>query len=196
MKQFRSFALLGATAIVASALAITPAMAQTTAYPITTKTAPRAESVVHAQQLTAAGYAYSARSSSLYEYEISKLGVERAQNEQVRLFAQQVLDDHSSAIFKMNTAVQQAGVASTAAVLSAPQATKLDNLRKMSIAGFDKLYAQTQMESHETALDLHRRYSQGGDQPMMRGTSAELASVAEEHIAAGRKISTLLASES
>jgi len=135
MKSFRSFALFGATALVASTFAITPVWAQTTPYP-----APRAERVIYAQPMTAAGYAFSAQSSSLYEYEISKIGVERAQNEQVRLFAQQVLDDHTAAMFKMNGAVQQAGVTPTAAVLSAPQAAKLDQLRKMSTSGFDKLY--------------------------------------------------------
>lgn len=190
MKQIYSFALLGATALIAGTFAITPVLAQTTAYP-----APRVDRVVYAQPMTAAGYVYSAQSSDLYEYEISKIGVERAQNEQVRLFAQQVLNDHGAAMSRINVAAQQAGVSPTVGILSAPQVAKLDELRKMSTSGFDKLYARTQMESHETALALHRGYSQGGDQSMMRGTSSEMATVTEKHIAAGLKISTLLASE-
>jgi putative membrane protein len=189
MQKSYSFALLGATALVAVALAGAPLVAQTT-YP-----APQAQLVTYAHPMTATGYVQNAQSVDLFEFEASKIGAQRAQNEQVRLFAQKLIDGHSASVSKMTLAAQQAGVMPTYPTLTAQQNTKLDNLRKASISGFDKVYISTQLEAQEDALRIHRGYSSGGDQAIMRTTSNDMATVTEGHIAAARKISSLLASE-
>lgn len=189
MQKSYSLALLGATALIAGTLVGAPLVAQTT-YP-----APQVQHVTYTQPMTATGYVSNAQSVGLFEFEASKIGAQRAQNEQVRLFAQKLIDEHSASASKMTLAAQQAGVTPTYPALTAQQNIKLDNLRKASVSGFDRIYIGIQLEAQEDALRIHRGYSSGGDQAMMRTTSNDMATIAEGHIAAARKISSLLASE-
>jgi len=244
MKTFRSFALLGATALVAGGLAATPVMAQTTynqqkgtqstptqsppmasdgaAVPGTVPGATtqyqrvdgtatqqkaqqngavkqqRADGTVHkgsTAQLTPANYIAYAQAADLFEVEAAKIAVQRAQNKDVREYAERVVADNSVSAARLANAARQANVTPTTAVLTAKQQTKLGDLRNASDAAFDQQYINAQLESQERELRLHNSYARNGDQPALRTTSGELAPLTRKHLSDARQISAQLGHE-
>jgi putative membrane protein len=246
MKTFRSFALLGATALVATGLAATPAMAQTTynqqkstqsspttsppmasdgstvpgTIPGATTTYQRADGTViqqtqkngsmkqqradgtqkaakttATQPLTPANYVAYAQTADLFEVEAAKIAVQRAQNKEVREYAERVVADNSTSAARLANAARQAGVTPTTAVLTAKQQTKLRDLRSISDAAFDQQYINAQLESQERELRLHNAYARNGEQPALRSTSGELAPLARKHLTDARQISAQLGHE-
>jgi putative membrane protein len=245
MKTFRSFALLGATALVATGLAVAPAMAQTTynqqkntqstpttsppmasdgssvpgTVPGATTTYQRADGTViqqsqngtvkqqradgsqkaakttATQPLTPANYVAYAQTADLFEVEAAKVAVQRAQNKEVREYAERVVADNSTSAARLANAARQAGVTPTTPVLTAKQQTKLRDLRSISDAAFDQQYINAQLESQERELRLHNAYARNGEQPALRSTSGELAPLARKHLSDARQISAQLGHE-
>lgn len=243
MKTFRSFALMGATALVAGGLAATPVLAQTTynqqkstqstptsppmasdgaAVPGTVPGATtqyqrvdgtttqqktqqngtvkqqRADGTMHkgsTAQLTPANYIAYAQTADLFEVEAAKIAVQRAQNKDVREYAERVVADNSVSAARLANAARQANVTPTTAVLTAKQQTKLRDLRNASDAAFDQQYINTQLESQERELRLHNSYARNGDQPVLRTTSGELAPLTRKHLSDARQISAQLGHE-
>lgn len=245
MKTFRSFALLGATALVAGGLAATPVMAQTTynqqKSTQSTPTSPpmasdgasvpgtvpgattqyqrvdgtttqqktqqngtvkqqRADGATHkttgsTAQLTPANYIAYAQTADLFEVEAAKIAVQRAQNKEVREYAERVVADNSVSTARLANAARQANVTPTTAVLTAKQQTKLRDLRSISDAAFDQQYINAQLDSQERELRLHNSYARNGDQPVLRTTSSELAPLTRKHLSDARQISAQLGHE-
>lgn len=244
MKPFRSFALLGATALVAGGLAAAPVMAQTTynqqkgtqstptqsppmasdgssvpgTVPGATTQYQRADGTVIQQnhsgtvkqqradgtaykakgttaQLTPANYIAYAQTADLFEVEAAKIAVQRAQNKEVREYAERVVADNSMSAAQLANAARQANVTPTTAVLTAKQQTKLRDLRSISDAAFDQQYINAQLESQERELRLHNSYARNGDQPVLRTTSGELAPLTRTHLSEARRISAQLGHE-
>jgi putative membrane protein len=189
MKQSHSLALLGATALMAGTFAAAPLLAQT---------APRytpTEQAAMGNPTTSSGYVSQAQSGDLFELEASKIGVQRAQNEQVRLFAQQMVDDHAAAANNLSLAASQAGVTATTPVLTVQQNARLDDLRKVSLSAFDKAYIVDQLKAHEQAIALHGTYSRNAAQTTLKTSSGNMTTVSEKHLSDAKKISSLLGSE-
>lgn len=251
MKPFRSFALLGATALVAGGLVATPVMAQTTynqqkntqSMPTTSPPAhqvpmasdgssvpgtvpgattqhqrvdgttiqqktqqngtvkqQRADGTMYKSksstaQLTPANYIAYAQTADLFEVEAAKIAVQRAQNKEVREYAERVVADNSVSAARLANAARQANVTPTTAVLTAKQQTKLRDLRSISDAAFDQQYINAQLESQERELRLHNSYARNGEQPALRTTSGELAPLTRKHLSDARQISAQLGHE-
>jgi len=248
MKTFRSFALLGATALVAGGLAAAPVMAQTTynqqkstqstpttsppmasdgstvpgTVPGSTTTYQRADGTViqqktqqngtvkqqradgtqkaakttASQPLTPANYVTYAQTADLYEAELAKIAVQRAQNKEVRTYAERVVADNSTSTARLTSAASQAGLTPVTVTLTAKQQAKLRDLRTISDAAFDQQYINAQLDSQERELRLHNAYARNGEQPVLRTTSGELAPLARKHLSDARQISAQLGHES
>jgi putative membrane protein len=191
MKSIRSFALLGATALMAGSFAISSAMAQSTTPP-----AVKAERQAATQQpLTATNYVTYAQNSDLFEIEAGKIAVQKAQNKEVREYARQMVDHHTATANRLNASARQSGVTATVPALSVKQRTKLDELQNASLSSFDKLYITTQLEAHERAIRLHNSYAMTGDQPMLRSASTEMVPTIRAHLSEAQRISGIIANE-
>lgn len=190
MIHIRKFALLGATALVATGIIAAPVLAQTTQYPSTTTQKSRATS---AKPLGTTDYLASARTADLFEVEASKIAVQRAQNKQVRDYAQRVLDDHMLSSPKLNDAAIQAGLTPTTPLLTVKQAAKLNELQKASLSSFDKNYILSQIDVHEHELRLHTDYARTGDAAAIKSNTTVMMPLVRKHIADARQISGALA---
>lgn len=243
MKTFRTFALLGATALVAGGLAAAPVLAQTTynqqkstqstpttspsmasdgstvpgTVPGATTTYQRADGTViqqkhngavkqqradgtmpkttASQSLTPANYVTYAQTANLYEAELAKIAVQRAQNKDVRTYAERVVADNSTSTARLTSAASQAGLTPVTVTLTAKQQAKLRDLRTVSDAAFDQQYINAQLESQERELRLHNSYARNGEQPVLRTTSGELAPLTRKHLTDARQISAQLGHE-
>ena len=82
------------------------------------------------------------------EVELGKMAVSKAQNADVKAFAQKMIDDHSKAGEELKKLADQKKVKLPPDVLPAHKQL-MDKLSKMSGADFDKQYVEAMVEAHD-----------------------------------------------
>ena len=138
-----------------------------------------------AAALTAAQFARTAAISDLYEMESSRLAEQRSQNEQVKRFAQHMLRDHQKTTGELKAMLPQLqGVSAQQMPTSLDQQHQalVQQLQGAQGAQFDRLYAQQQLQSHQTAVDLFRAYAQSGDEARLKQWASQTLPSLEEHL--------------
>jgi predicted outer membrane protein len=113
--------------------------------------------------------------SNMFEIESSRLAQDKSQNQRVQQFANRMVRDHSSAADRLKQAAQQ----TQGQKLTVPgkvddeHQQKLERLRGLEGRRFDRTYVRMQVQGHDRAVDLFRRYSNAG-------TDGELREFAEQ----------------
>jgi putative membrane protein len=103
--------------------------------------------------LTNESFVTKATQASLAEVELSKLALQQSQDEQVRAFAQRMVQDHQKASAELKPIAQKHGIQAPAR-LDAKHAQKLEDLKAKSGAEFDAEYSKIMMKDHEKAVGL------------------------------------------
>jgi len=98
--------------------------------------------------------------SNMFEIESSKLALDKSKQDEVRSFAQQMIDDHTKAGEAMKEAAQKASVSETPQKLNAEYQAKMDTLQNASGEAFDEMYWQMQLREHRQAVQLFTQFSQ------------------------------------
>jgi len=94
-----------------------------------------------------------AAASGLAEVELGKLAAQKAQNPEVKKFAQMMVTDHTRANEELKALAAKKGVVLPTSLASSHQ-SMLEKLQGLSGAEFDKAYVEGQVDDHETAVDL------------------------------------------
>ena len=194
----RGSVLLAATA---SLLAAAPALAQTQQQralgtqsqtgspPPTDPATPAAglgSTATRGDALTAAAFVRVAATSDLYETEASRLAEQRAQNPEVKRFAEHMLRDHGKTTGELKGMLPQ-----LQGVSAQQMPTSLDRQHQALLqqlqgaqqgAEFDRLFAQQQLQSHQAAVDLFRAYAQSGDDARLKQWASQTLPSLEEHL--------------
>lgn len=118
--------------------------------------------------------------ANLFEIESSNVALEKAQSEDLRAFAQQMVDDHTVAGEKMKAAAEEAGVTVPTA-LDAEHQAKLDQLNEASAEEFDELYATMQVEAHQKAVSLFEGFAESGEEGTLVTFAQETLPTLQEH---------------
>jgi putative membrane protein len=188
MTRIRSFALLGATALVAASFAV-PAV--------------HAEGMKTEQQkaaatqtaLTAQTFVTYASNADLFQQEASKIAVQRAQSSDVKIYAQQMAAQHVTSTGKITAAARQAGIPTSTPRLTPHMQKKLSELQNASTSAFDERYITLLVEAQERELRLHNAYARSGDNAALRSASTDTAKLVAQHLAEARKISTQIVAD-
>jgi putative membrane protein len=193
----RTHALLAAAALLA---AVAPASAQTQQQraqgaqsqtgspPMADPAAPAAGTSAtgsRAAALTAAAFARTAAMSDLYEMEASRLAEQRSQNAQVKQFAQHMLRDHQKTTNELKGMLPQLQGVSAQQMptgLDQQHQALVQQLQGARGAEFDRVFAQQQLQSHQTAVELFRAYAQSGDNAQLKQWAAQTLPSLEEHL--------------
>ncbi len=193
----RTHALLAAAALLA---AVAPASAQTQQQraqgaqsqtgspPMADPAAPAAGTSAtgsRAAALTAAAFARTAAMSDLYEMEASRLAEQRSQNAQVKQFAQHMLRDHQKTTNELKGLLPQIqGVSASQLPTSLDQQHQalVQQLQGAQGAQLDRLFAQQQIQAHQTAVELFRAYAQSGDNAQLKQWASQTLPSLEEHL--------------
>ena len=125
-------------------------------------------------------FAEIAASSNMFEIESSQLALERATNDDVRAFAQHMIDDHTAAGEKMKAAAQADGT-TLPAVLAEKEQAQLEKLRSVEGEAFDQAYLTAQVAAHDEAVALFDTFSTEGQESALRQFAAETLPTLEEH---------------
>jgi putative membrane protein len=192
-----------ATAFAAAALLTLPqaASAQGAAGTGTTAAPSRAETPAGVpgaaagttQRLDAATFIRSAASGNMLEIESSKLAVQQGKRDDVKAFAQMMVNDHTNATQKMQQVIAgrapsaTSAAGGTAAMESRHQAM-LQELSQANAANFDQAYILLQRNAHQEALALFTNYARSGDDPQLKSFAAEMLPVLQKHAQAANAL--------
>lgn len=132
-------------------------------------------------------FANGAAASDAFEIEGARIALSRGASDEVKAFAQTMIDAHTQSTAKLKQAVSKAqGVVSPAETPDPVMAEKLEALRALEGAAFDKAYSAEQVDAHQNALKMLRNYAVSGTEPALKAFANETASVVEGHLEEAR----------
>ena len=100
--------------------------------------------------------------SGAFEIESSKLALEKGTRDDVKMFAQHMIDAHTKASTELENAVAASGIEiGVPDVLDSPHAEMIKSLQ--ASANFDADYLNMQYQAHQDAISLFKSYAEGGE---------------------------------
>jgi putative membrane protein len=116
------------------------------------------------------------------EVDAGRLAQRRARQEDVRDFAQRMVEDHEKA------GLQLAQIAASLAVTpgrepSPDTRARLQKLQDADADGFDAVYVASQIEAHRTAIALFQREAESGRNPQLTGFAEQTLPTLQSHLA-------------
>jgi len=125
-------------------------------------------------------FADLAASSNMFEIESSTLALDKATGDDVKAFAQHMIDDHTAAGEKMKAAAEKDGVVPPAAMADKEQAL-IEKLQSADGEAFDEAYLTAQTAAHDQAVALFESFSENGRESALASFAAETLPTLEEH---------------
>ena len=125
-------------------------------------------------------FAAAAAGSGLCEVATSRLAAERGGSDEVRLFAQRMIGDHTKANQELMALAGQKGIALPNTLPVSAQA-ELDSLGGLSGEDFDKCYIHNQLAGHIQAVGLFEAESERGQDTAMKSWAAKTLPTLKEH---------------
>ena len=130
---------------------------------------------------TAPAYVALAGAGDMFEIQSSQVALQKAQNPDVRRFAQMMVDHHSMTSRDLMDAATRAGVPPPPPTLPPDKAQRVAALQNAT-SGFDGMYMREQVMAHQEALAVHRGYSRQGDNSILRGAASKTAPIVRRHL--------------
>jgi putative membrane protein len=128
-----------------------------------------------------ADFVKEAAISDMFEMQSSQLAVERG-DEATKKFAQQMIADHQKTSGELKSMVQGGKKAEIPAALDSTHQSKIDKLKTLQGADFNKQYHEDQVKAHKDAVDLFQRYAKGGDNPDLKTWAGKTEPTLEQHL--------------
>ena len=135
---------------------------------------------------SATDFVKQAAVSDIFEIETSKLASERADTSS-KTFAARMIKDHTGTSSELKSIAGKAKFDVPAALDDAHQ-SKLNKLKGLQGADFDKEYDSMQVDAHKDAVDLFERYSKGGDNAELKAFASKHLPHLREHLTMAQKL--------
>ncbi|MDO7841811.1 DUF4142 domain-containing protein [Sphingomonas immobilis] len=128
-------------------------------------------------------FANTAASSDAFEIATSKAALETSTSASVKKFAQMMIDAHTKSTDKLkSTAAGLSPAITPDPTLTADQQSKLDALKTLKGADFDKAYIDAQTGGHQQTLDALKAYAATGDVPALKAFASDLVPTVTAHL--------------
>ena len=138
---------------------------------------------------TAQEFIDEAAKSDAFEIAAGKLAKTNAASAEVKDFAKMMVDAHNQSTAKIKkTAAGLSPALTPDATLTDGQKGKLDDLGKLKGADFDKEYIDQQVDAHEDALSLMKKYAADGKEPALKAAAQDIEPVVQQHLDRAKEI--------
>lgn len=139
--------------------------------------------------MTGSEFANTIAGGDAFEIAASNLARQKSTAAPVRLFADQMIEAHTTSGAKLRQAAAEASPPiKVESGLPADLQVKLDALRGLSGAAFDQQFAQSQVAAHEAALAALKSYGASGDVVSLKGFALEESAGVSDHLDMARKL--------
>ncbi|WP_120992994.1 DUF4142 domain-containing protein [Stutzerimonas urumqiensis] len=122
-----------------------------------------------------------ASAKGIAEIETAKMALDKSQAEDIRTFAQRMIDDHTQSNQKLAKLAQEKNLEMS------DQATLMDMAKAMILKlrdgeDFNAAYANNQVVAHEQTIELYREYVQNAENPDLVTFAETMLPKLEEHL--------------
>jgi putative membrane protein len=194
MKQLIGVVTLGCAVSVASLVAQTPASAghgtpaSGGAKPQSAKPATGGNAPATAD----ATFVRTAAMDGMAEIEHGRLAAQNASHDEVKQFAQRMVDDHGKAGDELKGLASQKNI-TLPTELDAKHKAMQDKLSKMKAAAFDRAYMAHMVTAHQQAVGLFQKEASGGKDAEAKAWAAKTLPTLQEHLKLARGIQAKVA---
>jgi putative membrane protein len=115
------------------------------------------------------------------EVELGKLAAQKASSDDVKQFAQRMVDDHT----KANDQLKQIATKESVQIpdgLDSKHQSRIDKLSKLSGSEFDKAYVKDQLKDHQSDVQDFKSEAQNGSDPNVKAFAASTLPTLQEHL--------------
>jgi putative membrane protein len=124
-----------------------------------------------------------AANGDMLEIQSSKLAEQKAANPQTKQFASQMVTDHQKSTDELKALVNGGKVkANLPTAMDSAHQSKLDKLKNLSGAQFDKAFDDMQRSAHKDAVSMFERYAKSGDNPDLKAFASKILPVIQHHL--------------
>jgi putative membrane protein len=125
-------------------------------------------------------FATKAAQDGMAEVALGELATRQASNEEVKQFAQRMVDDHSRANNELRELASRKGITLPGEMHAKHKALQ-DRLGKLSGADFDREYVRAMIKDHDSAVTLFERQSRSGGDPELKAWAEKTLPTLREH---------------
>jgi putative membrane protein len=134
-------------------------------------------------------FVQKAAMSDMYEVQAGKLAAEKGQSDAVKRFGQQMVDAHSKTTEDLTGIVKSKNIkVDLPSTLDSTHQKLIDDLKSASAQDFDKTYAKQQVDAHQQAVDLFKKYAAQGDDADVKQFAAKTLPTIEHHLDEAKKL--------
>jgi len=127
--------------------------------------------------------------ANINEVAAAKIALSKAQNSDVKAYAQKMVDDHGNALKKVQTVAQQKGV-ELPTEPDAKHKAMAEKLEKQSDGDFDKMYMENAgTKDHKMVLSKLKSDASNIKDPDVKALADEHTPVVEQHLKAAEQMS-------
>jgi putative membrane protein len=119
--------------------------------------------------------------SSMAEVQLGQLTLQKTNNEQMKQFAQKMIDDHSKLGDQMKTFAQQIGVDIPTQVSKKDKET-MAKLQALSGTEYEQAYIKATMKDHKKDLSEFQMEASTGQDQAVKDAASQLSQVIEQHL--------------
>lgn len=138
--------------------------------------------------LSAQEFVTMAASSDMFEIQSSQLALEKAQSDDVKEFAQEMIQDHTQMSQELMQVAQEENLSAPSEMAEMHQEL-LQSLSGASAGEFDAAYAQAQVQAHQMALALLTGYAENGDNDDLQAQAKKGTPMIQEHLENAQELS-------
>ena len=132
-----------------------------------------------------------AASGGMLEVEASRLALERAQSAEIKRFAQQMIEEHTTANQELMTIARSAGVTDVPMTMTARHRGMLERLRALDGQDFERQYAeQIGIAAHHETVALFQRGAQQATHPELKAFAAKTLPRLQAHLQQSQQVAS------
>jgi len=144
---------------------------------------------VSALAVTTEEFVNKATISDIFEVQSGKLAADKAKNEDVKDFGEQMVEDHSATTDELMELIEDENIeVQPPTELDDKHQANLDKLKEVSGAKFDQTYIPMQVLAHEKAVNLFQDYSQSGDNDALKEWASDTLPTLKDHLKEAREL--------
>jgi len=131
-----------------------------------------------------------AAKGGMAEVELGKLAAQRAQNEEVKKFAQRMVDDHSKANDELKQIAHSKSI-KLPEELETKDKSLMQRLEKLNGPAFDRAYMTAMQNDHVKDVSEFKREANAGRDPQVKSFASSTLPTLEEHLQQAKQTRTL-----
>ena len=134
-------------------------------------------------------FVHKAAMSDMYEVQAGKLAAEKGQSDAVKQFGQQMIDAHTKTTDELTGIVKTKNIkVDPPTKLDAKHQKLIDDLNSATADNFDKAYAKQQVDAHQEAANLFKKYASQGDDADVKQFAQKTLPTIEHHLEDAKKL--------